>query len=279
MIGLEPPADLVSTETKSVVSIQPLEFDTDRANNARSVVQPVRSQANLWATLTADTSAPVAGTALTYTLVFGNVGPSAARAVRLKNSFSDSITTELTLTESLDWLPPGMTYTLTVPTKVDPGVDDGAVVTASVVITAETPDLSPDDNLAETRDTAFTRADLWVKTYVLPTSHPNYRTLYVIFGNYGPSHAHGVWVHNTLPPGVTATEPTSRRFDLVKGIDYGWFMPIRVENSAAAGVTLTNQALIYSLDLDPFTENNLSVATFVTPYQTFLPLLLSSQLD
>ena len=58
-IGFEPPADLVSIETKSVVSIQPLEFDTDRANNARSMVQAVRPQANLWATLTTETSAPV----------------------------------------------------------------------------------------------------------------------------------------------------------------------------------------------------------------------------
>jgi uncharacterized repeat protein (TIGR01451 family) len=276
-IGFEPPADLVSLETKSSVSIEPREFDPDRSNNARSAVQPVRPQANVWATITAGTSEPIAGSVLTYTVAYGNDGPSAAQAVRVTSTLPISVTTAQPLTESRDWLLPGATYTTTLIAEVDPAIGNSWPLTASIAIASSTPDLLADDNQSAVGGEALTRTDLWVKTYVLPSTSANQPMMFVLFGNYGPSDAHGVWVHDILPPGVTVTEPTSRHFDVVRrGEDNGWYMPITVESGTGSGITLTNQAYATGLDVDPFTENNLATALFVTPYRTFLPLILSA---
>ncbi|MBI5564307.1 MAG: S8 family serine peptidase [Chloroflexi bacterium] len=279
-IGIEPPADLVSLETKSSVSIDAREFDPDRSNNARSVVQPVRPQANVWATITAGTAEPVAGTVLTYTAAFGNAGPSAAQAVRVASTLPVSVTTVQPLTESLDWLLPGMTYTTTVFAEADPAIGESWPLTASIAVASTTPDLQPDDNQAAASGAALTRTDLWAKTYVVPSTQADRMITYVLFGNYGPSDAHGVWVHDILPPGVTATEPTSRHFAVVRrGEDNGWYMTITLSNSIGSGITLTNQVYATGLDTDPFTENNSTAAVFISPYQTFLPLVLFALSD
>jgi uncharacterized repeat protein (TIGR01451 family) len=273
-VGFEPPADLVSSETKSVASVEPREFDPDRSNNARSAVQPVRPRANLWATIAAGTSEPVAGTVLTYTVSYGNAGPSAAQTVYVTYTLPPGVTTPQPLIESMAWLLPGMIYSTTLITEADPAIGDSWPLTASIAVESITPDPLPEDNQAAAGGVALTRTDLWVKTYVVPSAHAHQLLTYVLFGNYGPSDAYGVWVHDVLPPGVTATEPTSRHFDVVRrGEDNGWLMLITIENGA--GITLTNQAYATGLNVDPFTENNSAAATFVTPYWTFLPLLLS----
>jgi hypothetical protein len=78
-----------------------------------------------------------------------------------------------------------------------------------------------------------------------------------------------------LPPGVTTVEPITRHFDIVRrGEDNGWFMLTTLANSVGTGITLTNQAYVNGLDTDPFTENNAAAAVFVSPYRTYLPLIL-----
>jgi hypothetical protein len=177
----------------------------------------------------------------------------------------------------MDWLLPGATYATTLVAEADPAIGSGWPLTASIAITSNTPDLLADDNQSAVGGKALTRTDLWVKTYVLPSTNASQPMMFVLFGNYGPSDAHGVWVHDILPPGVTVTEPTSRHFDVVRrGEDNGWYMPITLESGTGSGITLTNQAYATGLDVDPFTENNLATALFVTPYRTFLPLILSA---
>jgi hypothetical protein len=217
---------------------------------------------------------------LTYTVAFGNDGPSAAQAVRVTSTLPISVTTVQPLTESMDWLLPGATYTTTLVAEADPAIGNSSPLTASIAIASSTPDLLADDNQSAVGGGALTRADLWVKTYVLPSTTASQPMLFVLFGNYGPSDAHSVWVHDILPSGVTVIEPTSRHFDVVRrGEDNGWYMPITLESGIGSGNTLTNQAYATGLDVDPFTENNSAAALFVTPYQTFLPLLLSGWQD
>jgi uncharacterized repeat protein (TIGR01451 family) len=275
-IGFVPPADLVSPETKSVVTIDPLEFDPDRSDNARSSVQPVRPQADMWATIVAGTDEPVAGTVLTYTVSFGNAGPSAAQAVHVTYTLPPGVTTAQPLTDNRDWLWPGMAYTTTLLAETDPAVAEGWPLMASIAIASATSDPWPADNQAAADGLARTLTDLWVKTYVLPSTHVNQMVTYVLFGNYGPSDARGVWVYDVLPPGVTTVEPVTRHFDIVRrGENNGWFMLTTLAASVGTGITLTNQAYVNGLDTDPFTENNAAAAVFVSPYRTYLPLILS----
>lgn len=275
-IPIDPPADLIALETKSVADIVARDFDPDRSNNARSVVQAVRPQVDLWATIVAGTPEPVAGGVVTYTVSYGNLGPSAARAVRLTSVLPLSVTAIQPLIQTMDWLMPGTTYTLTLSGQADSAISEGWPLTASIAIAADTPDLQPADNQAQASVTALVRTDLWVKTYVAPSTRTDSMVTYVLFGNYGPSNARGVWIHDILPPGVTTTEPTSRHFDVVaSGETNGWLMLVQLDGSAGAGSTLTNHVYATSLDTDAFTENNAASATFVTPYRAYLPLLMA----
>ncbi len=209
-----------------------------------------------------------------YTVAIGNDGPSAAQAVRITRTLPLSVTSAQPLIESIDWLPPNTIYTTTLIGEAAADISDNWPMSASFAVTAITPDPLIDDNEAAVVGTAHTRTDLWTRVYVEPTANLNLFKTYVLFGNYGPSDAHGVWVHDVLPPGVTAQESTSRHFDILSpNVDYGWYMILTLGDGAGSGQTLTDQVYITGLDVDPFTENNSAMAVLVSPYRMFLPLI------
>lgn len=194
--------------------------------------------------------------------------------MRLTSVLPVSVTTAQPLIQTMDWLMPGTTYTTTLSGEADSAIGEGWPLTASIDIAADTPDLQPADNQAQASVTALVRTDLWVKTYVVPSTRADFMVTYVLFGNYGPSNARGVWIHDILPPGVTTGEPTSRHFDVVaSGETNGWLMLVKLDSSAGSGSTLTNRVYATSLDTDSFTENNAASAAFVTPYRTYLPVV------
>jgi len=164
-----------------------------------------------------------AGTDLTCTLTYTNVGPSDAREVVitdvlplgmtfdrvLESQFSAPVVTEEgdPARQVVSWYTPtveaGDTGTVVFVASVDPGVS--GTVTNSVSITTVTNDLQPGDNGDSEAVTITVEADLAVEKFSArrPPVSRDVLTYTLVYINHGPSHARDVVLTDTLPAGVT----------------------------------------------------------------------------
>ncbi len=137
-----------SLEVKSIVTINGLEFDPDRSNNARTDVSPIQPEADVWVTTSGPTKARP-GETITYTTQFGNAGPSAAHDVLLTDVPPPGMTVYQPATRHFNVLPAGTldnwVLTATVAITAHPGI----TLTNQVFILAADDDPVLDNNAAD----------------------------------------------------------------------------------------------------------------------------------
>jgi len=220
-------ANLSATATAASTS-----NDTNPANNTATATTVVQVQADLAITLT-DAPDPVsAGTNLTYTAVVSNAGPSDATGVTVtlptpaNTSFVSGTVSGggacagspvvCTITGSIL---PGTTRTVSIVMRVAASTPDGSIISATVTVSATSPDPNAANNTASTTTTVITRADLLLSLTASATQAfvnvPVTSTATSL--NQGPSDAQNVSITVTLTPdfrysshmatGATCTTP------------------------------------------------------------------------
>jgi len=306
--GTEPPilaSDVVITAGKSVtvtfaVTVSKSLTDGTVITNTATISSSYGVETSDPVTVTITTSADltvtksdspdpvVAGTTLTYTLVYTNDGPSDARNVTITDTLPVSVTygggvsvtpplfgPTITL-PYLTWYTPTLAAEVsgTIVFTVTVDADASGTLANSVVITSTTSDPNPDDN-DDDEQTAIATADLAVsKTVDDPVPNEGDTIVYTItVSNGGPDDATGVVLTDTLPTGVTyAAYSTSQGgYDsgsgrwTVGGLSNGSVATLTLMatvDTGTAGQTITNTTDGLSADqADPNTGNNADSAT------------------
>jgi uncharacterized repeat protein (TIGR01451 family) len=238
---VDPTANGWITNTASASSI---EADRDQGNNLNvEASSSVVRIADLSVTKAGFPGTVVAGTTLTYTLVYTNAGPSTARQVALTDTLPPGVTyggvvtwtnglsEPLTIAPALLWLAPelpvgppaladrpgaGTPFTGTIVLTVTVAADlaDGPI-SNTVTISSATADPRPATNAYTETTTVSTEADLAVAKAVGPQPAESGGTLTytLVYTNYGRSVAHSVLISDVLPAdirfeGVLATDPS-----------------------------------------------------------------------
>ena len=183
-----------------------------------TVVVPVRRQADLLI-IKAGSATSIAGTTMTYTLTYTNVGPSNAQQVFITDTLPGTVIYDgvvsappgwsvPTLTgQTLRWFTPtlgaGASGTFVFTVTVDPAAT-GQVVNR-VVITTSTTDPNPVNNSSSVTTTLSSVANLELSK-VASTLRPvagTAVTFTIRVTNTGPSQAAGVTVRDVLPSGLS----------------------------------------------------------------------------
>jgi len=194
--------------------------DSTPGNNSATITTPVQQQADLRLTKTANPEPAVAGAAVTYTLLLGNLGPSAASSVTLSDVLPDGL---LVLPDGVSssagscaanpartrvdcdfgTLPVAGSLRTVVIRALIPA--DGTNLTNTATLASPTPDPTPDDRTASATSTVTTSADLSIaKAPVNDPPEAGSPQGYVLsVNNAGPSVARGVLVTDPLPAGLT----------------------------------------------------------------------------
>ena len=250
------------------------EFDVQRGDNQQTTTRVVQARTDLWIS-TIGPAEPIAGAPISYTVVYGNRGPSTAYNVFITDTLPIGVASTEPPLHHVDSLLPGDTYTWTINALAESGISEGWSLTNTVKIDAPSLDPIVVNNVDQTGGTIRTVADLWVKTYGPTYARGGETVTYItLFGNYGPSDAHNAWLFDQIPSGVTVYAPMARHFEVVtSGALDAWVITGTVELTSSASITLSNELYILANDFDPLTENNVSNWTFVVPYQNFLPLI------
>jgi uncharacterized repeat protein (TIGR01451 family) len=206
--------------------------DLDPADNSATATTAVEVQADLSVTLTDAPDPVIAGTQLTYTAVISNVGPSDATGVVLtlptpaNTSFvSGSVSgggscagSPVVCTVSGS-IAPATSRTVSIVMLVAPSAAEGSTISATVTLTAISPDPNQANNTAGTTTAVITRADLLLGfSASVGQALINVPVTFTATSlNQGPSDAQGVSVTITLTPdfrfsslvatGATCTTP------------------------------------------------------------------------
>ncbi len=183
-----------------------------------------RPTADLQVTKTDSPDPVVPGTALTYTLVVRNNGPSAAANVVSRDplptgtAFTSIASPGMSCTTpsvgaagdvvcTVAALAAGASTTVTLVVQVAPTLLDGAVITNAAAVRSDTPDLVPANNtdIEPTTVAAPTSVDLSiVKTDAVDPVVTGANIVYTLtVRNNGPAAATAVTIVDTLPAGVT----------------------------------------------------------------------------
>jgi uncharacterized repeat protein (TIGR01451 family) len=174
------------------------------------------------ADLTLSKSGPLtatAGTQVVYTIVVSNAGPSAAQSVDVKDTLPPGVSLDSASVERSGAGPTACggtvcqvgdmaldeVITITVVGTVDPGVEDGTVLTNTATVFSDSPDPEPDDNQDTAPTAVEASASLRVSKIDLDDPvGPTEGFLYqIVVTNDGPSDAQDVVVTDTLDANVT----------------------------------------------------------------------------
>jgi uncharacterized repeat protein (TIGR01451 family) len=212
----------VTTNTATVTAA-PGATDPDPSDNTATDTTTVDPRADLSITKTDGNATAIAGTAITYTIVVTNGGPSAIADAPVADavpaaltgatwtctaspgSSCDDATGTGSIATTVD-LASGGTATFTVDATIAPDAVGTLTNTATVTMPAPGDDPDPSDNTATDTTLVVAQADIGVtKTDGTATATPGGSTTYtVVVANAGPSAAAGVTVSDPVPAGVTA---------------------------------------------------------------------------
>jgi len=274
------------------------EADPHNGNNSAPADTTVHRKTDLVIFKSDHRDPAVAGTILTYTLVYTNEGPLDAPDVTIVDTLPDSVTYGGMVTRSATLGDPsqlGQELTWYTPTLAmgDAGVivftvtvdaDTSGIVANNASIVSSMSDLDSSNNVASESTTIVKRADLVVAKTSSPDSviAGEVLTYTLVYTNGGPSNTQGIIITDTLPADVTyggvahstlgvpiQTDPPNGR--LV------WYTPtlaVGAAGSVAFTVTvgadvrgiITNHVVITSAIPDPKLSNNdTDVLTLVNP--------------
>jgi uncharacterized repeat protein (TIGR01451 family) len=262
-----------------------------------TITTPITTLADLAVTKSDSPDPVVAGSTLTYTLVYTNSGPSDARRVSITDTLPASTTfggvvsttpsITLTSTSPPAWYTPtlkagasgNIVFTVTVNAAAS------GIITNSVVITSGTPDPSLGNNTANA-STAITTAVANLAVFKSDSPDPvtpGARLTYtLVYSNAGPANARNVTLTDTLPTSVTFGGIVSAAPSIAGPTQTGrlltWYTPTLAAgasgtivftvtvNAAASGV-ITNSVVITSSTPDPSPGNNTANAsTSIVPF-------------
>jgi uncharacterized repeat protein (TIGR01451 family) len=208
----------------NTVTITPPEgaIDTNPDNNTASDTDSITPQADLSITKTDGVTEVTAGTAVTYTLLVRNNGPSAVTGATVSDPLSakhgsaswtcvasaggscaaSSGTGAVNTTVNLL---PNATATFTITTSVLPNATGSLVNTATVTSPGGVPDPSTGNNSATDTDTITATGDLSITktnnaTMLVPGSQTTYT---IVASNAGPSAITGASVVDNIPANLT----------------------------------------------------------------------------
>ena len=226
----------------------------------------------------------IAGTTLTYTLVFTNRGPSNAQSVALVDTLPAGVayggvvsaTTLLSgpalAGSQLTWSAPSIVADAAGRIVFTVTVDSGTtgVLSNRAVITSGTIDPNASNNTGVVTTALLYRADLALaKTDDPdPATAGEGLTFTITAVNHGPSDAVGVVVADVLPPGVTflGSTPSQGVYTDTSGVwnvgtlpaggDVTLAIAVTANASLTDGAVLNNSAVITGTYVDPISGNN-----------------------
>jgi uncharacterized repeat protein (TIGR01451 family) len=195
--------------------------DPNSANNSATDTDTLTPQANLSITKTDGQTTEVPGTAVTYTIVASNAGPSAVTGATVADTIPGTITGATwtcvgagggscaasgsgNINQTVN-LPVGATVTYTLSGTISASATGSLSNTATVTVPAGVTDPSPANNSATDTDTLTPQADLSItKTDGQTTAVPGAPITYtIVASNAGPSAVTGATVADTIPATIT----------------------------------------------------------------------------
>ena len=275
---------LAGATISNTVKVSSDTFDPDATNNSSAALNHVDASADLSITKTASPNPVVAGQNLTYTINISNIGPSDARNVLLSDAVPASLghveyspdngSSWLTWTGTFNHgtLAAGNNITVLIRGTVNSNVADGSVITNTGTVSGSTSDPVSTNNSATQQTTVTTSADLYItQSGTVPlVGNPMTYTLSVF--NIGPSNAQSVVFADALATPSPFNAGTLEYSEnggstwnswtgtLTTGsLAAGNSRSIQVRgtlNSAYAGTTLSNTAIVSGATADPNAANN-----------------------
>jgi uncharacterized repeat protein (TIGR01451 family) len=208
---------LVNTAT---ITVPAGTTDPNPANNSATDTDTIAPIADLGITKTDGSATYTPGSAITYTIVASNAGPSAVTGATISDALPPTISgTTWTVSynagasgpangagniAALLGLPVGGTATFTVTGTVSASATGNLVNTATITVPAGTTDPNPANNSATDTDTPSPSADISAtKTGPASISYGGALTYSVVVTNNGPSNADGTSFSDPVPAGVT----------------------------------------------------------------------------
>jgi uncharacterized repeat protein (TIGR01451 family) len=203
--------------------------DNDTSNNTATDTDALTPQADLSITKTDGVTSKVPGTAITYTIVVSNAGPSDAPGTSVADTFPSDLTgvsftsvaaggatgntagpSNGNISDTVS-LPSGASVTYTVSATVKSSATGSLSNTATVTAAAAVTDNNTGNNSATDADTLTPQADLQItKTDGSATATPGTSLTYtIVVTNAGPSDAPGTTVADTFPATLTGVSYTS----------------------------------------------------------------------
>ena len=212
-----------SISNTATVAPAPGSVDPTPADNSATDIDTLTPQADLQITKTDGAATAVPGSAISYTIVVTNAGPSAVVGADVIDTLPTSLTGATwictpagggscaastgggDIATTVD-LPVGATATLVVSATVSPTATGNLVNTASVSAPSGTTDPAPGNNSAVDTDALTPRADLSItKDDGVATATPGGSTVYTIVArNNGPSAVVAAPLTDTLPAAISA---------------------------------------------------------------------------
>ena len=213
------------TNTASVTNVD--QFDPNTANDTASATETPQ-QADLSITKTDGVTSAVPGTAVTYTIVVTNNGPSAATNVVVADTFPATLTgvtwTSVgsagvtgndpsgggNINDTVTFIPVGGTVTYTVTATIAPAAT-GSLANTATINFADQFDPNPSNNSATDTTALDVQYDLSItKTDNQTTAIPGTTTTYtIVVTNAGLSAATNVLVADIVPAALTGVTWTS----------------------------------------------------------------------
>ena len=196
--------------------------ETTPSNNSATDTDTLNPRANLSLTKTDGAASDIPGTAIQYTLVVGNAGPSNVTGATVVDTFPAALTgATWTCTASagsscgaasgsgnlnaIANIAVGGSVTYVINATISPAATGSLANTASVTAPAGTTDLFPGNNSATDTDTLDPQANLSItKADGAASAVPGTTIQYtLVVGNAGPSNVTGATVVDTLPATLT----------------------------------------------------------------------------
>ncbi|MDR3662240.1 MAG: DUF11 domain-containing protein, partial [Mycobacterium sp.] len=196
--------------------------DPNPGNNSATDVDTLTPQADLSITKTDGVTTAIPGSAVTYTIVASNAGPSAANGATVADNLPASITSATwicagtgggTCTASGSGnindtvnLPSGASVTYTVTASISASATGTLSNTATVSAPAGVTDPNPGNNSATDTDTLSPQADLSItKSDGTGSYSPGGTTTYtIVVGNAGPSAVAGATIADIMPASISS---------------------------------------------------------------------------